>query len=62
MSKVYQKIDINSLDFERSYTLKEFELINKQLKTHSLEIDGKSVDLFELDANGKLLPMPQATI
>ncbi|CAG8750915.1 387_t:CDS:1, partial [Funneliformis mosseae] len=47
---------------ERTYTLEEFEYINSQLKNHTLEIDGKPINLFELDENGKLIPMPQATI
>ncbi|CAG8754645.1 2726_t:CDS:1, partial [Funneliformis mosseae] len=46
---------------ERTYTLEEFEYINSQLKNRTLEIDGKPINLFELDENGKLIPMPQAT-
>ncbi|RHZ76449.1 hypothetical protein Glove_197g71 [Diversispora epigaea] len=61
MSKVQQKININHLDLDRSYTLEEFEYINDQLKYHTLEINGQPVDLFELDEKGKLIPMPQAT-
>ncbi|RIA94018.1 hypothetical protein C1645_818680 [Glomus cerebriforme] len=58
--KVYnQEIDLNNLDLERSYTLKEFEYINSWLKNYTLEIDGHPVNLFELDKNGKLVPMLQ---
>jgi len=53
-----QEIDLDNLDLERSYTLEEFEYINSQLKNYTLEIDGKPVNLFELDENGKLVPMP----
>ncbi|RIA99606.1 hypothetical protein C1645_746677 [Glomus cerebriforme] len=59
-SKVYnQEIDLNNLDLKRSYTLKEFKYINSRLKNYTLEIDGHPVNLFELDKNGKLVPMPQ---
>ncbi|RIA86682.1 hypothetical protein C1645_779162 [Glomus cerebriforme] len=53
------KIDLDNLDLEHSYTLEEFEYINSRLKNYTLEIDGHPVDLFELDENGKLVPMPQ---
>ncbi|CAG8438676.1 14055_t:CDS:2 [Acaulospora colombiana] len=59
MSKA--KIDLANLDFSRTYSLKEFELINEQLKTRTLEVNGQPVNLFDLDKNGKLVPMPQAT-
>ncbi|CAG8563517.1 11303_t:CDS:2, partial [Acaulospora colombiana] len=36
-------------------------LINEQLKTRTLEVNGQPVNLFDLDKNGKLVPMPQAT-
>ncbi|CAJ0834163.1 10983_t:CDS:2 [Entrophospora sp. SA101] len=55
------KIDLDNLDFNSTYTFEEFELINEQLKTHTLEIEGNPVNLFELD-KGKLLPMPQNPI
>ncbi|CAG8756617.1 9159_t:CDS:2 [Gigaspora margarita] len=55
-----KKIDINNLNLDRSYTLEEFEFINDQLKTRTLEIDGQPVNLFDLDKNGKLIPMPQS--
>ncbi|CAG8789307.1 9200_t:CDS:1, partial [Cetraspora pellucida] len=62
MSKVNDhKLDLENLDFKRTYTFEEFELINEQLKTHTLEIDGNPVDLFEFN-KGKLLPMPQSPI
>ncbi|GBC25885.2 hypothetical protein GLOIN_2v1770913 [Rhizophagus irregularis DAOM 181602=DAOM 197198] len=54
-----QEIDLNNLDLKRSYTLEEFEYINNRLKNYTLEIDGHPVNLFELDENGKLVPMPQ---
>ncbi|CAJ0878505.1 10152_t:CDS:2 [Entrophospora sp. SA101] len=55
-----KKIDFNNLNLDRSYTLEEFEFINDQLKTRILEIDGHPVNLFDLDKNGKLIPMPQS--
>ncbi|CAG8583872.1 3524_t:CDS:2, partial [Scutellospora calospora] len=55
------KLDIDNLDFKRIYTFEEFELINEQLKTHTLKIDGNPVNLFEFN-EGKLLPMPQNPI
>ncbi|RHZ88066.1 hypothetical protein Glove_26g292 [Diversispora epigaea] len=61
-SKAQQKIDLNDLDLNRIYTFEEFEYINDQLKYHTFEINGQPVNLFELDKNGKLIPMPQATI
>jgi hypothetical protein len=54
-----QEIDFDNLDLERSYTLEEFEYINGRLKNYVLEIDGHPVNLFELDENGKLVPIPQ---
>jgi len=53
------KLDPLDLDLDRTYTLEEFEDINEQLKTQTLEIGEEPVDLFELDASGKLIPMPQ---
>ncbi|CAG8472842.1 1408_t:CDS:2 [Acaulospora morrowiae] len=55
------KIDLDNLDFSHTYTFEEFELINKQLETRTLEVNGQPVNLFDLDATGKLIPMPQAT-
>ncbi|CAG8809954.1 20139_t:CDS:2, partial [Racocetra fulgida] len=52
---------LNNLDFKRTYTFEEFELVNEQLKTRTLKIDGNPVDLFEFN-KGKLLPMPQNPI
>ncbi|RHZ62244.1 hypothetical protein Glove_341g38 [Diversispora epigaea] len=46
-SKAQQKIDLNNLDLNCIYTF---------------EINGQPVNLFGLDKNGKLIPMPQATI
>ncbi|CAG8617911.1 3266_t:CDS:2, partial [Funneliformis mosseae] len=54
-----QEIDLDNLDLDRSYILEEFEYINSRLKNYTLEIDGKPVNLFELDKNGKLVPMAQ---
>ncbi|CAB4405813.1 unnamed protein product [Rhizophagus irregularis] len=55
-SKVYnQEIDLDNLNFERSYTLEEFEYINSQLKNFTLEINRYPVNFFELDENGKLI-------
>src|SRR6266542_3133636 len=54
-----QEIDLDNLDLKRSYTLEEFEYINSQLKNYTLEIDGHPVNLFELDENGKLVPIPE---
>ncbi|CAG8731883.1 1971_t:CDS:1, partial [Dentiscutata heterogama] len=61
MSKAEQKIDLNRLDLNHTYTFEEFEYLNEQLKYHTLEINGQPVDLFEFDEKGKLVPMPQAT-
>ncbi|CAG8732665.1 12077_t:CDS:2, partial [Racocetra fulgida] len=61
MSKAEQKIDLNRLDLNHTYTFEEFEYLNEQLKYHTLEINGQPVDLFELDEKGKLVPMSQAT-
>ncbi|KAF0546067.1 zinc finger, c2h2 domain-containing protein [Gigaspora margarita] len=35
------KIDLDNLDFNRSYTLEEFEFINEQLKIRTLIVDGE---------------------
>ncbi|CAG8713665.1 40352_t:CDS:2 [Gigaspora margarita] len=61
-SKAQQKIDLNDLDLNCSYTFEEFEYINDQLKYHTFEINGQPVNLFEHDKNGNLIPMPQSTI
>ncbi|CAG8538741.1 15443_t:CDS:2 [Funneliformis caledonium] len=50
--------DLDRLDLNRSYTLKEFEMINEQLKYRTLEINGIFTNLFELDKFGKLVPIP----
>ena len=57
-----QTMILENLDLDLSYTIEEFELINKQLKTSSIEIKGQPIDLFELNENGKLIPMPQVTV
>ncbi|CAG8736827.1 16333_t:CDS:2, partial [Gigaspora rosea] len=53
-------IDTYNLDFNRLYTLEEFEFINDQFKARTLKIDGQPANLFDLDRNGKPIPMPQA--
>jgi len=53
------KLDRLDLDLDHTYTLKEFEGINEQLKTRTLETGEEPVDLVELDASGKIIPMPQ---
>ncbi|RIB28200.1 hypothetical protein C2G38_1563740 [Gigaspora rosea] len=53
------KIDLDNLDFNRSYTLEEFEYVNEQLKTRTLIVDGEPVNLFEIDEKGHLFAMPQ---
>src|SRR5436190_4861086 len=59
MFKVYcEKIDLENLDLKKVYTFEEFEYINDQLKTHTIQLNGKPVNLFEYE-NGKLIPMPQ---
>ncbi|CAG8453887.1 1026_t:CDS:2 [Paraglomus brasilianum] len=57
-----QKMILENLDLDLSYTIEEFKLINKQLKTSSIEIKGQPINLFELNENGKLVPMPQVTV
>jgi Uma2 family endonuclease len=58
MSKVYcEKIDLENLDLKRVYTFEEFEYINDQLKTRTIQLNGKPINLFEYE-NGKLIPMP----
>ncbi|CAJ0829798.1 13149_t:CDS:2 [Entrophospora sp. SA101] len=53
--------DLDNLDLNRTYTFEEFEFINEQLKTYTLEINETPVDLFEFN-KGKILPMPQNPI
>lgn len=55
------KRKIENLNLDLCYTIEEFELINKQLKSRSIELNEKPVDLFEFD-KGKLTPMPQAAV
>ncbi|CAG8444812.1 5578_t:CDS:2 [Ambispora gerdemannii] len=57
--KTWCRYDLNHLDLNHIYTFEEFEYINDQLKCHTLEINGEPVNLFELDKNGNLRPMPQ---
>lgn len=57
-----KKIDIDNLDLDHSYTLKEFELINEQLKTQPLKVDGYPVNLFDLDRNDKVYSYAAITI
>ncbi|CAB4389306.1 unnamed protein product [Rhizophagus irregularis] len=59
ISKVYcEKIDLENIDLKKVYTFEEFEYINDQLKTRTIQLNGKPVNLFEYE-NGKLIPMPQ---
>ncbi|CAB4395772.1 unnamed protein product [Rhizophagus irregularis] len=59
ISKVYcEKIDLENIDLKKVYTFEEFEYINDQLKTRTIQLNGKPVNLFEFE-NGKLIPMPQ---
>ncbi|CAB4387494.1 unnamed protein product [Rhizophagus irregularis] len=61
-SKVYcEKIDLENIDLKKVYTFKEFEYINDLLKTRTIQLNGKSVNLFECE-DGKLIPMPQVPI
>ncbi|POG57898.1 hypothetical protein GLOIN_2v1735711 [Rhizophagus irregularis DAOM 181602=DAOM 197198] len=42
MSKVYcEKIDLKNLDLKKVYTFEEFEYINDQLKTRTIQLNGK---------------------
>ncbi|CAB4401756.1 unnamed protein product [Rhizophagus irregularis] len=45
-------------NLKKVYTFEEFEYINDQLKTRTIQLNGKPVNLFEYK-NGKLIPMPQ---
>ena len=47
---------------DRIYTFEEFEAVNDWLKTHELVIDNVPISHFELDSEGKLIPMPQTPI
>ncbi|CAG8751076.1 10344_t:CDS:2 [Racocetra persica] len=63
MSEVDEKLQLEDLDLDHHYTFQEFEILNEELKTCApLEIKGQTIDLFEFDNTGKLIPMPQATI
>ena len=56
MSKVYcEKIDLENLDLKKVYTFEEFEYINEQFKTRTIQLNGKPINLFEYE-NGKLIP------
>lgn len=48
-------------DANQTYTLEEFEIINDQLTTHTLEVNGEPINHFELNAKGNLIPVPQTT-
>ena len=57
--KVYcEKIDLENIDLNKVYTFKEFEYINNQLKTYTIQLNGKPVNLFKYK-NRKLFLMPQ---
>jgi Uma2 family endonuclease len=49
-------------DPDQTYTYEEFEDINDRLKTQDVEIEGTPISHFELDAKGRLIPMPQTPI
>ncbi|RIA98853.1 hypothetical protein C1645_748628 [Glomus cerebriforme] len=57
-----KQIDLENLNLDLRYTIEEFEFINKQLKSTTLEINGQPVNLFEIDKSGKLTPMPQVPV
>jgi len=44
---------------DHTYTFKQFEKLNDWLKTNELVIDKTPINHFELDSNGRLIPMPQ---
>ncbi|CAG8517822.1 6911_t:CDS:2 [Dentiscutata erythropus] len=50
----------NNFD-KRSSCIDEFELINDKPKSHTLEINDNPVNLFDLNAKGNLVAIPQAT-
>ncbi|RGB31624.1 hypothetical protein C1646_744316 [Rhizophagus diaphanus] len=50
--------DLENIDLKKVYTFEEFEYINDQLKTRTIQLNGKPVNLFEYE-NGKLISMPQ---
>src|ERR1044072_8111623 len=57
--KVYcEKIDLENIDLKKVYTFEEFEYINNQLKTRTIQLNRKPVNLFKYK-NGKLIPIPQ---
>jgi Putative restriction endonuclease len=47
---------------DRTYTIKEFEAINNWLKTHDLTINDQPISHFDLDSQGKLIPVSQTPI
>ncbi|CAB5369822.1 unnamed protein product [Rhizophagus irregularis] len=60
--KVYcEKIDLENIDLKKVYTFKEFEYINDQLNTRTIQLNGKPVNLFEYK-NGKLIPIARAAV
>ncbi|GBC09868.1 hypothetical protein RclHR1_09180002 [Rhizophagus clarus] len=59
MSEVYrEKIDLEKIDLEKVYTFEEFEYANDQLRTRTIQLNGKPINLFEYE-NGELIPMTQ---
>ena len=46
----------------RTYTVKEFEDLNRWLKTNELVVEGQALNSFDLDSTGKLIPVPQTPI
>ncbi|RGB29094.1 putative restriction endonuclease-domain-containing protein [Rhizophagus diaphanus] len=61
LKRFRKKIDIDSLDLERVYSIEEFEYISSLVKNRSLVIEGEPVDHFELSNTGKLIPIPPTT-
>jgi len=55
-------LDLNNLDLDRAYSLREFEYISEQLKNRPIKIKEEFVHHFERDKAGKLVPMPPTTI
>ena len=55
-------LDLNNLDLNRAYSLREFEYISEQLKNRPIKIKEEFVHHFERDKAGKLVPMPPTTI
>ena len=55
-------LDLNNLDLDRAYSLREFEYISEQLQNRPIKIKEEFVHHFERDKAGKLVPIPPTTI